>query len=178
MSERVRKTEDGARPDDRAPAPNPYYFPPASYGATRDAYPTQPPMPLLGRHPGTQVFRELDENPGDETFPGIAVLRLDGGLFFATAEALEDRIRELPQDGRRALVLDLEGVNFVDSQGSAKVAEIHRLTESDGVTLRLARVKPQVLSVLRADGVVDLVGADRIHGSVHHAVEAQLAASA
>ena len=58
-------------------------------------------MPLLGREPGTQVFRDLVENPDDETFPGIAVLRLDGGLFFATAEALEDRVRALAEDGRR-----------------------------------------------------------------------------
>jgi high affinity sulfate transporter 1 len=136
---------------------------------------TQPPMPLLGREPGTQVFRDLVENPADETFPGIAVLRLDGGLFFATAEALEERVRELAGDGDHALVLDLEGVNFVDSQGAAKVAEIHSLSEADGVTLRLARVKPHVLAVLRADGVVDRVGADHIHGNVHRAVEAQLA---
>jgi MFS superfamily sulfate permease-like transporter len=52
---------------------------------------TRPPMPLLGREPGTQAFRELDEHPGDEQFPGIVVLRLDGGLFFATSDALEDR---------------------------------------------------------------------------------------
>ena len=36
---------------------------------------TSPPMPLLGRESGTQVFRDLDENPGDETFPGIVVRR-------------------------------------------------------------------------------------------------------
>jgi sulfate permease, SulP family len=138
---------------------------------------TRPPMPLLGREAGTQVFRNLDENPGDETFPGIVVLRMDGGLFFATAEALEHRVRELAEDRDRgrALVLDLEGVNFVDSQGSAKIAELHQLTEADGVTLRLARVKPQVLAVLQADGVVDRIGADHIHGNVHRAVEAQLA---
>jgi sulfate permease, SulP family len=138
---------------------------------------TRPPMPLLGRQAGTQVFRDLDENPADETFPGIVVLRLDGGLFFATAEALEDRLRALAEegDGPRALVLDLEGVNFVDAQGAGKVTEIHQLTEADGVTLRLARVKPQVLAVLRADGIVDRIGADHIHGNVHRAVEAQLA---
>jgi high affinity sulfate transporter 1 len=137
---------------------------------------TRPPMPLLGRQPGTQVFRDLDENPADETFPGITVLRLDGGLFFATAEALEERVRELAEDGgRHALVLDLEGVNFIDSQGSAKVTELHRLSEADGVTLRLARVKPQVLTVLTADGVVERIGAHHIHGNVHRAVEAQLA---
>jgi SulP family sulfate permease len=138
---------------------------------------TRPPMQLLGREPGTQVFRELDEHPGDETFAGIAVLRLDGGLFFATAEALEDRVRALTDDGTKmsGLVLDLEGVNFVDSQGAAKLTELRDLTESEGVTLRLARVKPQVLRVLTADGIVDRIGRDHLHGNVHRAVEAQLA---
>jgi SulP family sulfate permease len=137
---------------------------------------TRPPMPLLGRQAGTQVFRDLDENPADETFEGIAVLRMDGGLFFATAEALEDRVRELARDGhQRALVLDLEGVNFIDSQGAAKLTEIHELAEADGVALRLARVKPQVLAVLEADGTIDRIGADHIHGNVYLAVEAQLA---
>ena len=106
---------------------------------------TSPPMPLLGRQPGTQVFRDLDEHPGDETFPGIAVLRFDGGLFFATAEALEDRVRELLDDGAaplRALVLDFEGVDFIDSQGAEKLGEIRRLTEAAMSRLRLARVKP------------------------------------
>jgi anti-anti-sigma factor len=138
---------------------------------------TQPPMPLLGREAGTQVFRDLDEHPDDETFPGIAVVRLDGGLFFATAEALEDRVRALAEDTgnrRRALVLDLEGVNFIDSQGAEKIRELHQLTEADGVTLRLARAKPQVLTVLRADGVIDRLGADHVHGNVHRAVEAEL----
>lgn len=45
MSERVRNSEDAARRDDRAPAPNPYYFPRASYGAAPQGYPPQPPMP-------------------------------------------------------------------------------------------------------------------------------------
>jgi high affinity sulfate transporter 1 len=137
---------------------------------------TRPPMPVLGREPGTQVFRALDDNPGDETFPGITVLRLDGGLFFATSEALENRVRALSADSDRprALVLDLEGVNFVDSQGAAKLGELHQLAQSEGVTLRLARVKPHVLAVLQADGLVELISADHIHGNVHRAVEAQL----
>jgi anti-anti-sigma factor len=137
---------------------------------------TRPPMPLLGREPGTHVFRDLVENPDDETFPGIVVLRLDGGLFFATAEALEDRVRALAEDGGppHALVVSLEGVNFVDSQGSAKLTELHQLVEADGITLRLARVKPQVRAVLEADGVIDLIGADHIHGNVQRAVRTQL----
>ena len=140
---------------------------------------TAPGMPLLGREPGTQVFRDLAENPHDETFPGIAVVRLDGGLFFATADALERRIRALLEEGDgpvHAVVLDFEGVDLVDSQGAAELAEILDFAESHHVELRLARVKPAVATVLEKDGILDRFGPDRVHGNVHRAVEAQLAA--
>jgi len=140
---------------------------------------TRPPMPLLGREAGTQVFRELDEHPEDERFPGVVVLRLDGGLFFATSDALEDRIREvaLSASDIGGIVLDCEGIDFIDSQGSAKMREILELTERARVTLRLARVKPAVRELLRRDHVLDRIGDHRIHGNVHRAVEAQLLAA-
>ena len=141
---------------------------------------TRPAMPLLGREPGTQVFRDIDLNPADETVPGIAVIRLDGGLFFATVEAFDERIREIisADPPLTALVIDLEGVAFVDSQGAAKLTELVDLTEAEGVTLRLARIKPQVLAVLKAQGILDRIGTDHLHGNVHRAVEAQLSQSA
>ena len=138
---------------------------------------TSPRMPLLGREPGTQAFRDLDENPDDETFPGIAVLRLDSGLFFATADALDDRVRGViggSEPALDALVLDLEGVDFVDSQGAAKLAELYQVVRADDITLRLVRVKPQVREVLDADGVTATLGADHIHGNVDRAIQAQL----
>jgi len=140
---------------------------------------THPPMPVLAREPGTQVFRELDEHPGDEQFAGVTVLRLDGGLFFATADALEDRVREvaLSAPGSTAIVLDCGGMDFIDSQGSAKMSEILNLTRQAGVTLRLARLKPPVREVLERDGVLGRIGDDKIHGNVDHAVNAQLAVS-
>ncbi|MGZ4440056.1 MAG: SulP family inorganic anion transporter [Gaiellaceae bacterium] len=140
---------------------------------------TTPGMPILGREPGTQVFRDASENPGDETFPGIVVVRLDGGLFFATADALEERIRGLvlgAEEPMHAVVLDLEGVDLVDSQGAAKLAEILEFAESLQIEVRLARVKPAVATVLEKDGVLARLGPARLHGNVHHAVEAQLAA--
>ena len=137
---------------------------------------TRPSMPLLGRERGTQVYRELDEHPTDEQFPGVVVLRLDGGLFFATSDALEDRVREvaLSTPGISGIVLDCEGIDFIDSQGSAKMGEVLELAKRAGVTLRLARVKPAVEEVLRRDGFLDRIGKERTHGNVHRAVEAQM----
>ena len=136
---------------------------------------TQPRLPELGREPDTKLFRDVDEDPGYETYPTVAVIRLDGGLFFATSEALEIRIRGLVDDERplTAIVLDFEGVNFIDSQGAAKLAEMHRFLEGEGITLLLARVKPTVMTVLQADGI-DSVMADHIHHNIHGAVETQL----
>src|SRR3954447_12051204 len=139
---------------------------------------TSPGIPLLGREPGTQVFRDLTENAEDETFPGIVVVRLDGGLFFATGDAVEERIRGLTAQngGQRvhAVVIDLEGVDLVDSQGAAKLSEILEYTRSMDVELRLARLKPSVAAVLAKDGVLERFGADHLHGNVYRAVEAQL----
>jgi high affinity sulfate transporter 1 len=136
---------------------------------------THPPMPVLGRQPDTGFFRELDLHPDDEQVPGLVVLRLDGGLFFATSDALEDRLRDvaLSTPGIVGIVLDCIAVDYIDSQGSAKLGEIVELTEQAGVTLRLARVKPAVLALLDRDGVLARIGADRVHESIREAVEAQ-----
>jgi anti-anti-sigma factor len=136
-----------------------------------------PQMPVLGREPGTDVYRELEDHPGDETAPGVVVLRLDSGLFFATSEALDTRIRDVIAGGEprvEAIVLNLEGVDFVDSQGAAKLTELNEVARAEGVTLRLARVKPQVLDLLELDGVAAAYGPDRIHRTLHQAVDAEL----
>jgi SulP family sulfate permease len=140
---------------------------------------TRPRMPLLGRDPETHYFRELDENPEDEQFPGLVVLRLDGGLFFATSDALEDRVREvtLSTPEIRGIVLDFVAVDFIDSQGSAKMNEILALTEQAGITLRLARAKPAVRDVLRRDGVLKRLGDEGSYLSVGQAVQTHMSSS-
>jgi len=106
---------------------------------------------------------------------GLVVLRPDGGLFFATADALHDRLRQIAQDSDpplRAVVLDLEGVDFVDSQGSAKLVELAELADLNRITLRLARVKETVRTVLEADGVIERIGADHVHDRIPDAISA------
>ena len=138
---------------------------------------THPEMPTLGRERGTQVFRDLREHPDDETFPGVVVVRMDGGIFFATADALADRVRtEMLAPDVTGMVLHFAGVNFVDSQGTAVLAEVVRLAEESGVELRLSSVRPAVRTMLERDGVIDRIGADRVHGSAFRAVAAHLSA--
>ncbi len=137
---------------------------------------TRPQMPVLGRMPGSHVFRELEAHPEDEVYAGIIALRLESGLFFATADALNDRLRELVMASPApvtAVVLDCADIPFVDSQGSASLGEMVELARNNRIRVRLARVKPAVLAVLERDGVLDALGEDHVHDDVHQAVETQ-----
>jgi MFS superfamily sulfate permease-like transporter len=131
-----------------------------------------PHMPELGRVPGTQVFRSIDEHPESETYPGLLVLRFDAGLFFASADALVDRLRELvlPADPPlHTVVLDLEGVNFIDSQGAETMDGLIGAATNFNVELRLTRVKPEVLAMLRRDGIIERLGESQVYGNVYEA---------
>jgi SulP family sulfate permease len=129
---------------------------------------TRPHLPQLGRRRGTTAYRDIAAHPDDELVPGIVVLRVDSGLFFATADAVEDRARELilERTDLTGFVLDCEGMNMIDTQGTAEVAAIARLTQEAGLELRLARVKTAVAAVLDRDGVLDQLGPDHLHSSV------------
>jgi high affinity sulfate transporter 1 len=132
-----------------------------------------PNMPELGRRPGTRAFLSLDEYPDSETYPGLLVMRFDAGLYFATSDALEDGIRQYAQDAEpplRTVVLDFEGVNFIDSQGTDEVGKLVDLATTAGAEIRLARVKAPVLRMLERDGVIDRLGPDNIYGNVYQAV--------
>lgn len=138
---------------------------------------TSPAMPVLGRERGTHIFREIDIYPDDELFPGLVVLSLDSGLFFATSDALGDRFRELIQAGEpapTAIVLDCRSVTFIDSQGSAQLGELIDYAHAHEIRFLLARVRPDIIEILKRDGVIDQLGEDNIFESVNDAVLAQL----
>ena len=137
---------------------------------------THPNLPVLAREANTDVFRDLSEHPEDERIPGVAVIRMDGGLFFATSDALEDRVREIVYSSPdlTLVILDCAGINFIDSQGSAKLGDVLDLTEESGITLRLTRLKPSVRATLDRDGVLERIGAGHLHGNIARAVRAHL----
>jgi high affinity sulfate transporter 1 len=133
---------------------------------------THPQLPELGRQRGSTAYRDVSTHPDDVLDRAVAVLRIDSGLFFASCEAVEDRVRDLAhaRPELRGLVLDCAGVNFIDSQGTAQLAAIAKLTREAGVELQLARVKGDVADVLDRDGFLDLIGRDHLHGNVDQAV--------
>jgi anti-anti-sigma factor len=139
---------------------------------------TSPSMPLLGRATGTHVFRDLESFPDDEAIPRVIAVRMEGALFFVTADSLEDRIHRLidQQDERPELViLDCQSINFIDAQGADKLARIAGDLQSDGIAFELARVKPRVLEILERSGALDEIGPQNLYMDVSAALDAYFA---
>lgn len=135
----------------------------------------RPAVPELGRRQGTTAFWSVDDHPDATTYPGVFVVRFDAGLYFVTTEVLEDRLRDAVRGADpsiREVVVDFGGVNFIDSQGTGTVDRLLETGEAIGVGLRLARVKPDVRSMLEDDGVAARLGPARFHTNLDEAVDA------
>jgi high affinity sulfate transporter 1 len=137
-----------------------------------------PATPELGRLSGTTSFRSLDDHPDGETYPGVFVMRFEGGLYFVTTAVLADRLRDLMLTAEvpvEQVVLDFEAVNFVDSQGVAELDRLLRLAGERGVSVRFARLRENVQDMLVTAGVIDRLGESHLHASIDGAVNAALA---
>ncbi|GAA0504045.1 DNA repair protein HhH-GPD [Paractinoplanes deccanensis] len=102
---------------------------------------------VLGReHPGGQ-WNDLARHPGNATVPDVAVVRIEGGLFFANADHVRERIRQLA-DGKKAVVVDARAMPFIDATGAGMLTDLTGELERKGVRLVLAGDIGQVRDIL------------------------------
>ncbi|MBW9065820.1 SulP family inorganic anion transporter [Rhizobium herbae] len=123
-----------------------------------------PRVHVIGRKRGEDVLRPLSpDHPDDETFDGLLILRPEGRLFFANAEQVGDRVRELvAQYKPRVLMLDLSRVFDIEYSALLVMMEGERRFAEAGVTVWLAGLNPDVLEYIRSSGLADHLGTDRM----------------
>jgi MFS superfamily sulfate permease-like transporter len=123
-----------------------------------------PRVHVIGRKRGEDVLRPVSrEHPDDETFPGLLILRPEGRLFFANAQLVSDRLRELVAEHRpRVLILDLSRVFDIEYSALQMMIEGERRLTEQGVTVWLAGLNPDVLDYVRSSGLADRLGKDRM----------------
>ena len=121
---------------------------------------SRPPVAELGRVPGDSGhFSDLDRHPENQRVEGVAVLRIEGGLYFANATPLAAAIRSAAhRDDVHAVVVDAETVPFIDVTAAQILDRLARELEADGIRLVLARNIGQVRDVIGAavgDSILD-----------------------
>lgn len=110
---------------------------------------SRPHVAVLGRVPGTpDQYLDVERHPDNRRDEGIVVLRVEGGLFFANADAVRRHIQSHAREGTKAIVLDAETVPFIDVTAAEMLAGLATELDRGGVRLLLARDIGQVRDVL------------------------------
>lgn len=133
---------------------------------------------VLGKAPGETVYRSLEHYPEGETYPGLLIARFDGSLFFANAPDLAEEIRfgvEVTDPPPKVVLLDCESITDVDATALITLEELNQELERLGIDLRLARVRSQVLELMRTTELEEEIGPTNIYASVQDGVDAFLA---
>ena len=141
---------------------------------------SDPPVYVLGRKPGTNVFRpRSEEHPEDETFPGLLLLRWEGRIFFANAENIAQKTRVLVDEAQpKVVALHLRGVPDLEYTALKMMTEGERRARERGMRLWLVGMNPRVLEVVQRSQLGEALGRDAMLYNLEIAVAKYLGAGA
>jgi anti-sigma B factor antagonist len=105
---------------------------------------------------------------------GAHINRVDGEIHVSTAPEFAQGLTEAIESGKTAIVLDMSGVEFIDSTGLSVLLNGLRLVSQKRGRLALVCANPTVLrlfQITKLDGTFDIFG-DR-EAAIAHVTEPQ-----
>jgi SulP family sulfate permease len=132
-----------------------------------------PPVHVLGRKRGTNVFRPRSpEHPDDETFAGLLLLRPEGRLFFLNAERIGEKIRPLIDAAKpKVVAFDLSRVFDLEYSALKMLIEAEKRQREAGVMLWLVGLNPQVYAVIQRSPLGPILGTERMMFDLEIAID-------
>lgn len=128
---------------------------------------------LLGRKPGTDVFRpRSDEHPDDETFPGLLMVRPEGRIFFANAQRIGEQIWPLIDAAEaRVVAMDFSAVPDIEYSALKMLIEGEERLRERGALLWLVALNPEALGMVRRSSLGETLGRERLLFNLPTAVQ-------
>jgi high affinity sulfate transporter 1 len=133
---------------------------------------------ILGKVPETAVYRSIENYPNAERYPGLLIVRFDGTLFFANANDFRTAVRraiEITDPPPTVILIDGESINDIDATAVLTLREFQKQLQTEGIELRFARIKTQVMGIMERGGLLEAVPPDYFYPSVQDGVDAILA---
>ena len=133
----------------------------------------KPRVAELGRHPDG-ALRDTRFHPELPTSADVIALRYDDALYFANAAFFEEAVLEAlarkPQ--AKVLLVVSGGINQMDASGEEVVRHLVEGLRSSGITVAFSGLKKQVLDVMHATGLFEVIGVENIFPSEDQALAA------
>ncbi len=113
---------------------------------------SDPNVAHLGRVVGTDQYSDLDRHPDNEVTPGIAILRVEAGLFFGNADAVRTAIASAAAEPDvHGIVLDAASIPSIDVTAVRMLHELGDDLARRGQQLVIAHDLGQVADLLNAE---------------------------
>ncbi|EXB65340.1 putative sulfate transporter 4.2 [Morus notabilis] len=142
-----------------------------------------PHIAVLGRLPGTTVYRNVRQYPEAYTYNGIVIVRVDAPIYFANISYIKDRLREYEADVDRCsrrgpeveriyfVILEMSPVTYIDSSAVQALKDLHQEYKMRDIQIAISNPNREVLLTLSRAGVVEMIGKEWYFVRVHDAVQ-------
>ena len=132
-----------------------------------------PRVSVIGRKRGADVLRPLSpENPDDDTFEGLLIVRPEGRLYFLNAQNVAEQIDALvTQHKPRVLALDMSRVPDIEYSALQALMEGETRATERGAIVWLVGLNPGVLEVVRNSGLAERLGRERMLFNARAAIQ-------
>ncbi|KAJ7503163.1 sulfate anion transporter [Mycena galericulata] len=142
-------------------------------------------MTILGRIPGTERWKPINENPeAEEDVPGALIVRIRENLDFANTAQLKERLRRLElygiakshpsEEPRRqqatVLVFHMADVETCDASAVEMFYELCEEYKSRNVRLFVTHLRPRPTVMFAKAGIFDLLGEEAFQLNVADAM--------
>jgi MFS superfamily sulfate permease-like transporter len=130
------------------------------------------PVFVLGRKPGTDVFRPRSkEHPEDELFPGLLLLKTEGMVHFANARRIADLMWPLIHEyNPRVIVIDCSAIPDFEYTALKMLTEAQKKLQQSGISLWLAGLNPEPLGLVQRSALGVVLGRQGMHFNLEQAV--------
>eukprot|EP00897_Mesotaenium_endlicherianum_P008405 jgi/Mesen1/7593/ME000395S06749 len=141
----------------------------------------RPRLAVLGKIPGTSIYRNVTQYPEASTTPGLLVVRVDSPVSYANSNFIRERLihwsdrysaTEAAQgQDLQYLILELTPVTDLDTTGIHSLEELHKHLRKNNVQLGLSNPSKQVLWKLQQSGFLEVIGQEWLFVSVEEGVK-------
>jgi len=133
---------------------------------------SNPRLSILGRKPGTDIFRpNSPEHPEDESFPGLLLVRPEDRIFFGNVQTIREKLNDLVEERKpRVLGLDMRIVPDIEYSALKVLIEAEKKAAERGIRLWLIGLSSEVLLVVQRCGLADRLGREGMFFNCQSAV--------
>ncbi|GAB6098984.1 anti-sigma F factor antagonist [Halanaerocella petrolearia] len=94
------------------------------------------------------LFEKVDNN---------LIVKLEGEFDLNTADYFKKEVGKKITAGNKRLILDLEGVEFIDSSGLGAILSKYKVLNKEGGYLVAVNLTPQVKRIFEVSGILKLL---------------------